>query len=213
MNNGMSERFIRITRLLKIIAGVLGLLLLVLAAIGSRWPPNVLWLVKDRVLGGMIGLVLVAASVLGSKFVSAYKATAVILLNTFLLLAGLELTNAVFETIHNSDDEDQDVQNEAIKSRPIQKKHSDEFNKLNNQYEPFVLWRGVPFKGETITVTDKGIRDTPGSQCTQAAYTVFTFGGSAMWGAGATDSETIPSIMAGMLKEELGPVCVINYGQ
>jgi len=214
INKGMFERFPRFVRLLRISAGVLGLLLLVLAALGSKWPPNVLWLTKDQVLGAIVGVGLLAVSVLGSRFGSAYKATAVILLNTFLLFVGLEFTSAVIESIHNADDKDAEVQNEAIKSRPIQKKHSEEFKQQKNQYEPFVLWTGVPYKGETITVTDNGVRDTPGSQCTQGAYTIFIFGSSAMWGAGAADSETIPAIMTGILKQQLGrPVCVINYGQ
>ena len=94
INKGMFERFPRFVRLLRISAGVLGLLLLVLAALGSKWPPNVLWLTKERVLGAIVGVGMLTASVLGSRFGSAYKATAVILLNTFLLFVGLEFTSA-----------------------------------------------------------------------------------------------------------------------
>ena len=211
MKSENAERFIRF---LRIVAAVLGSLFLVLAAIGSRWEANPLWSAKDRILATMIGLLFAASAVLGPKFVSAYKATAVILLNTFFLAVGLELTSAVIETIHNSDDEDKEVKNEKIASRPIQQKHAKEFTQIKPQYEPFVLWTEIPYKGETITINEKGLRNTPGSKCEKGAYTVFNFGGSAMWGAGAPDSETIPAILAALLREQMGkPVCVMNYAQ
>src|SRR5215813_8400337 len=99
MKNGNAERFIRF---LKIAAAGLGLVFLVLAATSSSWQANLLWSAKDRFLAMMIGLLLAAPAVLGPKFVSTYKATALILLNTIFLAAVLELTSAVMYQI-NSD--------------------------------------------------------------------------------------------------------------
>src|SRR5215471_4273247 len=194
VENGNFERWIRLVR---IIATVLALILLLLAAIGSRWEWNLLWSAKDRLLATIIGLLCAAIAVLGPNFVSAYKASAVILLNTVFLLVVLELTSAVIDQI-GDDKPEKEIKNETIASRPIQQKHSKEFDEIKTQYEPSVLWRGVPYKGETITINEDGTRDTPGSQCDKEAYTVFTFGGSAMWGAGATDADTIPAKLASM---------------
>src|SRR5215831_16782206 len=146
-----SENAERFMHFLRIVAAVLGPLFLVFAAIGSRWEKNPLWSAKDRFLATMIGLLFAASAVLGPKFVSAYKGTALILLNTFFLAVALELTSAVIDTIQNSDDEDKEVKNEKLASRPIQQKHGKEFAQIREQYEPFVLFTGVPYKGETIT--------------------------------------------------------------
>lgn len=79
-------------------------------------------------------------------------------------------------------------------------------------YEPYVMWRRAPFKGETIVVEDDGVRRTAHSDCSARTYTVWMFGGSTMWGAGSPDWLTIPSLLAEQYEKSGMPVCVRNYG-
>ena len=67
---------------------------------------------------------------------------------------------------------------------------------FNVSYEPYVLWKRAPYRGETVTIDEEGLRLTAHSQCTAQNYTVWLLGGSTMWGAGAPDWLTIPSLLA-----------------
>jgi lysophospholipase L1-like esterase len=82
------------------------------------------------------------------------------------------------------------------------------------QYQPYVVWRHLPFEGETIHINQEGIRFTPGADCDQDSYTVFTFGGSTMLGWGAPDWGTIPAyLQAGLGSLVSKPVCVLNLAE
>jgi lysophospholipase L1-like esterase len=83
-----------------------------------------------------------------------------------------------------------------------------------NRYQPHVLWRRAPMKGQTINVDEQGIRLTPGAECTAGSFKVFAFGGSTMWGTGAPDWATIPAYLQSSIKPlKDGPVCVVNFGE
>jgi len=79
-------------------------------------------------------------------------------------------------------------------------------------YEPYVIWRRAPFKGETIVIEDDGVRRTTHSDCAGQNYTIWIFGGSTMWGAGSPDWLTIPSQLAAQYEKSGKPACVRNYG-
>ena len=81
------------------------------------------------------------------------------------------------------------------------------------QYEPYVLWRRVPFNGSAISINADGIRRTLHTHCDAATFTVWTFGDSVMWGWGNPDSETIPSLLAADYEKAGRPVCIINYAE
>ncbi|HUF37327.1 MAG TPA: SGNH/GDSL hydrolase family protein [Anaerolineales bacterium] len=82
------------------------------------------------------------------------------------------------------------------------------------RYHPFVIWRRVPFEGETINVNEQGIRTTTGSDCTPGAYKVFAFGGSTMWGFGSPDWLSIPSLLQTELAGSTGrTICIVNYAE
>ena len=83
---------------------------------------------------------------------------------------------------------------------------------FNVLYEPYVLWKRAPYQGETITIDEDGLRRTTHSQCTAQNYTIWTFGGSTMWGAGSPDWLTIPSLLAEHYEKSGKSVCVRNYG-
>jgi lysophospholipase L1-like esterase len=79
-------------------------------------------------------------------------------------------------------------------------------------YQPYVLWKRGPYQGETVAIDEAGLRRTTHSQCAAQNYTIWIFGGSTMWGAGAPDWLTIPSLLAEQYEKSGKPVCVRNYG-
>jgi lysophospholipase L1-like esterase len=82
------------------------------------------------------------------------------------------------------------------------------------QYHPFTVWRRAPLKGKTINIDQRGIRLTPGCDCSADAYRVFTFGGSPMWGTGSPEWYTIPAFLrSGLEKRRHGPICITNFGE
>ena len=88
-----------------------------------------------------------------------------------------------------------------------------EMRELQLTYEPYVVWGDYPYQGETITIDREGLRRTFHSKCDSQAYTIWAFGGSAMWGGGSPDWATIPSFLAERYEEAGRSVCVRNYGR
>jgi lysophospholipase L1-like esterase len=75
-------------------------------------------------------------------------------------------------------------------------RHFQEIEQLSTRYRSFVGWRREPFLGETIVVEGYyGERRTP-LPANAARPSVYFFGGSAVWGTGARDEETIPALYA-----------------
>lgn len=155
-----------------------------------------------------LGVALLLLSLLWTRTLSAYKATAIILLNTIVLLAGVELAAIALSTVRQQD--------APLPPYYAQQDWSDTYWDENSaagrkMYQPYVVWRRQPFTGQTITIDSAGIRKT-GDGC-DAAHNVFMFGGSTMWGWGAPDWLTIPAyFQAGMAAStEVNP-CVTNFG-
>jgi len=205
----------RLVRSMRTVAGGLGLVLLVVAVIGSRWDAGPITSPTDRFLSAAIGALLAAIAILGPRFGPLYRATAVVLLNSFLLAGSLELGSAAIERFKPEDEEEPETRNSILASQPFQQKHAVEFAAADaKRYEPYVLWRAAPYSGDTINVNEAGIRDIPAPPCREDGYKIVTFGGSAMWGAGAADSETIPAFLRAILKDQTAkPICVTNYSQ
>lgn len=170
-------------------------------------------LVLVGLLTGLIGL-------LGKRIVNLYQGVAIILLNTLVLLACLELGAIIIsrsglmpsyqETIWVGY---QELPYYATQDwAPVYWREA----KLaeNYGYKPYVIWRHLPFEGETININQEGLRQTPGANCSADAYKVFVFGGSTMWGWGSPDWETIAAHLQQGLEDLIeGPVCVINFGE
>ena len=79
---------------------------------------------------------------------------------------------------------------------PWAAKHFQEWEDLDTVFFSYVEWRRDLFAGETINIVGKyHERLTPLPKGAKGP-TVFFFGGSAMWGTGARDGETIPSLFA-----------------
>jgi lysophospholipase L1-like esterase len=97
-------------------------------------------------------------------------------------------------------------------SWPIQ--HQRELEQLDARWEPFVYFRQRAFAGQTITIDDRGRRqiwssagsprestdDPRGGSATETEALkkprLLLLGGSALWGFGARDEFTIPSLLA-----------------
>lgn len=85
------------------------------------------------------------------------------------------------------------------------------------QWEPYVYWRREAYEGEHVRITADGLRATwtdPSLTDTEQTYTIAVFGGSTVWGTGARNDFTIPSLLAKKLAEA-GEfrVRVVNFGE
>jgi len=87
---------------------------------------------------------------------------------------------------------------------------------LREQWRSYVYWRLYPYRGANINIDAQGIRQTwnASSAPTPGQPRMFMFGGSTMWGWGARDEFTIPSLVAKRLAETARPApWVVNYGE
>jgi len=102
----------------------------------------------------------------------------------------------------------------VYEGQPWAKTHWREYDSSRKQlYQPYVVWRRAPYRGETIVVDAEGLRRTEHSHCDSKAFTIYMFGGSTLWGTGSPDWGTIPSLLAEMYEKAGRPVCVWNYGE
>ncbi|MFA5876401.1 MAG: hypothetical protein WC901_06965 [Candidatus Margulisiibacteriota bacterium] len=91
------------------------------------------------------------------------------------------------------------------------KKHFEEFGELPAEYRSYIGWRRLPYEGETISIDEQGIRNTPQSElATEKSPIVVFLGGSAMWGTGSNDENTIPALFA---KNAQGDYRTVNLGE
>jgi hypothetical protein len=76
------------------------------------------------------------------------------------------------------------------------KQHWIEINRAGDVYKSYVDWRHAPFQGETINVEGPYLQRRTVNNASAGDKKAFFFGGSTMWGLGATDAGTIPSQFA-----------------
>ncbi len=84
------------------------------------------------------------------------------------------------------------------------------------EWHPYVYWRMKPYRGKYINVDKSGIRHTWNSAAapSQDQLRVFMFGGSTLWGVGARDDFTIPSLVSKKLSDAVGTgAWVTNFGE
>jgi hypothetical protein len=160
-----------------------------------------------------------------------YRATAIMLLNTLLLLVGLELAATAVLTIamlpttkgllaHITGKPNDLVAHYLALPYYAEQDWSSRYwpehqLALKKNYHPYVIWRSPAFTGVMLNIDQDGVRKTPGSECRPSdAYKVFVFGGSAMWGWGVPDWGTIPAYLQTELQATHDePVCVVNFGE
>ena len=87
----------------------------------------------------------------------------------------------------------------------------------NTTWRSYVYWRRRPFKGNYINIDDRGIRQTAPSGITAAEASktlrIFMFGGSTLWGWGARDQGTIPSLLEKALSKRNIKSEITNYAE
>ncbi len=70
-----------------------------------------------------------------------------------------------------------------------------DYDRVQHQYEPFVAWKMRPYNGQTLRISNEGLRELPAiASQDQKGKTVRFFGGSTMWGEGSDDAHTIPAL-------------------
>jgi lysophospholipase L1-like esterase len=81
--------------------------------------------------------------------------------------------------------------------------HYRELEKLTDRWEPYVYFRQQPFSGQTINIDAEGLRatwqplkTTGGAGEKKQPLKILMLGGSSLWGFGARDDWTIPSLVA-----------------
>jgi hypothetical protein len=70
-----------------------------------------------------------------------------------------------------------------------------DYGRIKHQYEPFVGWKCLPYRGETLRIGANGERmHRAPADSTITKPVVHFFGGSTMWGEGSDDQHTIPAL-------------------
>lgn len=87
---------------------------------------------------------------------------------------------------------------------------------LQAEWRPYVYWRRKPYRGTYINIDKAGFRrtwnGTPAPSLGQLK--IFMLGGSTMWGEGASDEFTIPSLVSKKLANRVATgVWVTNFGE
>ena len=168
------------------------------------------------------GFGLVAIGWAGRRTPALYRAVALMLLNTVVLLAALELGAAVLLRVIDPARPRENLEPglQSVTSYHATQSWGEEYLReadqvqLNYRYHPYQLWRMAPFVGRQIYVGADGLRRTPDAECVPGAYNVDVFGGSTVWGLGVPDWGTVPAYLQESLRRTLGrPVCVRNLGQ
>jgi hypothetical protein len=96
----------------------------------------------------------------------------------------------------------------------VEREYWKEFEEANKvTYHPYVLWRRRPYQGELISINSDGVRTTLNTQCDDKTFTIWMFGDSVMWGAGAPDAGTIPSLVTADYLKAGKQVCIVNYAE
>lgn len=80
-------------------------------------------------------------------------------------------------------------------------------------FSPYVTWRRSHFRGKYVNVEPTGLRRTVNPNCTPGAAEVWFMGSSTLWGTGARDDQTIPSLFSEQYAKSIGPVCVTNFAE
>lgn len=110
-----------------------------------------------------------------------------VLLNLFVLLAGIGLL-VVGPVVA-------DASYQALRGLTLPS-YPDPGPEPQATYRDFTIWRMEPFSSNSVNIDANGLRRTLGAST--GTNPVWMFGGSAMWGSGVTDLETIPSHFANL---------------
>jgi lysophospholipase L1-like esterase len=141
------------------------------------------------------------------------------LLAILVMEAGLRLSFTIKDHVNGAVQPDRRVIAEGYGGESWPTQHYRELEHLQARWQPYVYFRQRPFSGQTIAIDTDGLRLTwqPPSESTERAETkvlkVLTLGGSSLWGFGARNDYTIPSLVARKLHEQGSRVEVKNLAE
>lgn len=87
---------------------------------------------------------------------------------------------------------------------------------FQTEWSPYLYWKTRPFSGKYININADSSRKTwsPPMDSTKPIYHIFMFGGSTLWGWGARDDYTIPSLVAKILHNKYNVQAhITNFGE
>ncbi len=145
---------------------------------------------------------------------------------TLLLLAGLELVARVGFTLRdiwanggNPQLIDESLRADVYRDQDWAAEYWSEetvtVQTVRSDWHSYVYWRRSPYHGKYINVDQNGIRYTWNQNSTPSSnqIKIMMFGGSALWGTGARDEFTIPSMVSKKLSAKNVDVWVTNMGE
>lgn len=204
----LSDSTVKFLRSASVICGFLLLLAAVFAQTSGFSVSTGISLNQIGFIAG--GLLLAAAGFLGRRFPDCYKAVGVMILNILVALFFLELLSvSVLKVIHG---EQVRLTARKIEEGGLETRRTGPSEGI---FEPYVMWRANPLcNTDTSSVDQAGYRNTPGSSQSQDARSIFLLGGSAMWGTGVSDSNTVATHLQMIISRESHvPVSICNLAQ
>jgi len=158
-----------------------------------------------------------------ARWVQFYRSTALILLNTFLLLVLINLAlwgaYRLQQAVRGKGDEITDILKGAYPHMSAAEigQLLNETKALRYVYEPFTQFREAPCQGTYLNISSNGFRIIQGQGPWPPSpdnYNVFVFGGSTTLGCGVADAETVPSRLQEYLARHFRKnVSVYNLGR
>lgn len=180
----------------------------------------------------ILGAILLLVGLLGHRIARAYVGTAILMVNILVLLALVEVVLLALARLGDFQPAETPIQmhrntqyadrgredlpyfQQQDWARDFWREYHQVWGGQGRDYQPYVIWRSEAFAGRTLNVDDHGRRVTPGAECGPDAFTVFTLGGSTMWGTGVPDWGTIPAFLQTDFAQRLDrPVCVVNLSE
>ncbi len=98
----------------------------------------------------------------------------------------------------------------------VREYHRELRSALRYQWRSYVYWRARPYHSDYLKIDREGLRRTWNASPSPSPrqLRIFMFGGSTMWGYGARDEFTIPSLVSKKLASRLTPApWVVNFGE
>ncbi|WP_299185183.1 hypothetical protein [uncultured Aquimarina sp.] len=146
----------------------------------------------------------------------------IIIFISFLLLVILEVILGFFfenrKFQHQSNKVDRVLASDSYSEKdiPFIKQFYNDYHKLTYEWNPFTEYKLKSYHGKTINIDQQGNRKTINEDTivTDSTFTIYCFGGSTMFGEGARDIMTIPSLVSKKLKQKAPTkkFHITNYG-
>lgn len=124
-----------------------------------------------------------------------------------LLSAGPSMLKMLYRAINPKVAAPLGFSEEIRKNYPWYDMHEKELQEVGTGYKDFIVMQHRPFTGKTINVDKNGVRYTKPSAIESNGNRYLFFGASLIWGYGATDDLTIPSIFS-----HINQAVSCNYG-